>query len=53
MFNVEGCWLTHGEQDEVIDVLWRNGLLKCDNAHKLPLKNGGTTDIYANPRQMR
>ena len=53
MFNVEGCWLTHGEQDEVIDVLWRNGLLKCDNAHKLPLKSGGTTDIYVNLRQMR
>ena len=53
MFDVDGCWLTSGEQAEVIESLWQAGLLKCDNAHKLPLKSGGTTDIYVNLRQMR
>ena len=53
MFNVEGCWLTPGEQDEAIEALWQSGLLKCDNGHKLPLKSGGTTDIYVNLRMMR
>ena len=42
MFDVEGCWLTPGEQDEAIEALWQAGLLKCDNWHKLPLKSGGT-----------
>jgi len=53
MFDVEGCWLTPGEQDEAIEALWQSGLLKCDNGHKLPLKSGGTTDIYINLRMMR
>jgi orotidine 5''-phosphate decarboxylase, subfamily 1 len=53
MFNVKGCWLTPGEQDEAIEALWQSGLLKCDNGHKLPLKSGGTTDIYVNLRMMR
>ena len=53
MFDVEGCWLTPGEQDEAIEALWQAGLLKCDNWHKLPLKSGGTTDIYVNLRMMR
>jgi len=53
MFKIEGCWLTPGEQDEVIARLWQAGLLKCDNGHKLPLKSGGTTDIYVNLRMMR
>ena len=53
MFDVEGCWLTPGEQEEAIAGLWAAGLLKCDNGHKLPLKSGGTTDIYVNLRMMR
>ena len=53
MFYVEGCWLTPGEQEEAIAGLWAAGLLKCDNGHKLPLKSGGTTDIYVNLRMMR
>jgi orotidine-5'-phosphate decarboxylase len=53
MFKASGCWLTSGEQEEVIDVLLGNELLKWDNAHKLPLKSGGTTDIYVNLRMMR
>jgi orotidine-5'-phosphate decarboxylase len=53
MFDITGCWLTPGEQDEAIEMLWQAGLLKCDNAHKLPLKSGGTTDIYVNLRMMR
>jgi orotidine-5'-phosphate decarboxylase len=53
MFDITGCWLTPGEQDEAIAMLWQAGLLKCDNGHKLPLKSGGTTDIYVNLRMMR
>jgi len=53
MFDIDGCWLTPGEQDEAIGALWQAGLLKCDNGHKLPLKSGGTTDIYVNLRMMR
>jgi len=53
MFDITGCWLTPGEQDEAIGMLWQAGLLKCDNGHKLPLKSGGTTDIYVNLRMMR
>ena len=53
MFDITGCWLTPGEQDEAIGALWQAGLLKCDNGHKLPLKSGGTTDIYVNLRMMR
>jgi orotidine-5'-phosphate decarboxylase len=53
MFDVDGCWLTPGEQEEAIARLWTAGLLKCDNGHKLPLKSGGTTDIYVNLRMMR
>jgi orotidine-5'-phosphate decarboxylase len=53
MFDITGCWLTPGEQDEAIAMLWQAGLLKCDNGHKLPLKSGDTTDIYVNLRMMR
>ena len=53
MFDIDGCWLTPGEQEEAIAALWTAGLLKCDNGHKLPLKSGGTTDIYVNLRMMR
>ncbi len=46
-------WLTEVERDEVIRrlILW--GLVKWDNARKLPLKSGGTTDVYVMLRNMR
>ena len=54
MFTLKGSyWLTPGEQDECIANLIRAGLLKWDNDRKLPLKSGGTTDIYVNMRNMR
>ena len=46
-------WLTPGERDQAIGCILRADLLKWDNARKLPLKMGGTTDIYANLRNMR
>lgn len=46
-------WLAPWEQDEVIKVLLRYGLIKFDNKRNLPLKGGGVTDIYINLRQAR
>ncbi|MFA6432580.1 MAG: orotidine-5'-phosphate decarboxylase [Candidatus Paceibacterota bacterium] len=46
-------WLTPGERDQAIGCIIRADLLKWDNSRKLPLKMGGTTDIYANLRNMR
>lgn len=48
-----GHWLTPAEQETTIGMLLDNELLKFDNQHKLPLKSGGTTDIYVNLRMMR
>jgi orotidine-5'-phosphate decarboxylase len=48
-----GHWLSPAEQHAAIGLLADNGLLKLDNQHKLPLKSGGTTDIYVNLRMMR
>lgn len=54
MFKIDGtCWLTPGEQREVVKLLLQNGLVVMDNGRKLPLKSGGTTDIYLNLRNMR
>jgi orotidine-5'-phosphate decarboxylase len=54
MFTFEGsCWLCPGEQEEAIASLVNGGLLKWDNGRSLPLKKGGTTDIYVNLRLMR
>jgi orotidine-5'-phosphate decarboxylase len=54
MFNTDGsCWLTPGEQDQVIEGLLAYGLIKSDNSRKLPLKSGGMTDVYINLRDCR
>ncbi len=54
MFTFDGTsWLTSGEQNEVIGHLFTYELINADNARSLPLKMGGTTDIYANLRLMR
>ena len=48
-------WLAPWEQEEVIRTLLESdaGLLKYDNTRSLPLKMGGTTDIYVNIRDGR
>ncbi len=46
-------WLTPWEQERVIRMLLRYGLIKFDNARNLPLKSGGKTDIYINLRDAR
>ena len=53
MIESDDCWLVPWEKEAAIDMLVENGLLKFDNAHKLPLKSGGTTDVYINLRMMR
>jgi len=54
MFTLDGsCWLTPGEQEEAISMLVNGGLINWDNKRSLPLKSGGTTDIYVNLRLMR
>jgi|GEM_PF-31739 len=53
-FQLSGMpWLTKWERIAVIQALLRFGLIKFDNARKLPLKSGGTTDIYVNLRNAR
>jgi len=51
----DSCWLTSGEQSEVLAQLidFNCGLIKWDNNRKLPLKAGGTTDVYINVREAR
>ena len=48
-------WLERWEQEQVIKTLLnsRGDVIKYDNARKLPLKMGGTTDIYMNLRNAR
>ena len=48
-------WLAPWEQEEIIENLLRSrgDVIKYDNARKLPLKMGGTTDIYMNLRNAR
>jgi len=46
-------WLTPGEQIDAIERLLGFGIIKFDNARKLKLKMGGTTDIYVNLRDAR
>ncbi len=54
MFSYTGsCWLTPGEQEEVIAHLIDARLIKWSNKRDLPLKMGGFTDVYINLREMR
>jgi len=52
-FLPNGHWLTPGEQEYVIEAMLRYGILKYSNRFDLPLKSGGTTDIYVNIRDGR
>ncbi|MDD4901651.1 MAG: orotidine-5'-phosphate decarboxylase [Patescibacteria group bacterium] len=54
MFRVNGShWLVPNEQTEAIIAMVENGIIKWDNKRSLPLKKGGTTDVYINLRDMR
>jgi orotidine-5'-phosphate decarboxylase len=46
-------WLTSEEQRELYEGLVHYNLIRLDNNGKLPLKSGGTTDIYINLREAR
>lgn len=46
-------WLNSWEKQLAIEAMLRYGILKWSNARDLPLKSGGTTDIYVNMRQAR
>lgn len=56
LFNPEfpvGHFLDPSEQEQLVAGLAHYGLLKVDNNRTLPLKSGGTTDIYINIRDAR
>ncbi|MHB8904002.1 MAG: orotidine-5'-phosphate decarboxylase [Patescibacteria group bacterium] len=46
-------WLFPEEHAEIVQKLFDFGLLKFSNNRDLPLKNGGTTDVYINLRDAR
>lgn len=46
-------FLDPSEQEQLVAALAYYGLLKLDNNRTLPLKSGGTTDIYINIRDAR
>ena len=46
-------WLFPEEHPEVVSRLLEDKLLKFDNTRSLPLKSGGTTDVYINLRDAR
>jgi len=46
-------WLFQEEQRDVVARLLELKLLKFDNGRSLPLKKGGTTDVYINLRDAR
>jgi orotidine-5'-phosphate decarboxylase len=46
-------WIPRELQPQVVRFLLRYGLLKFDNARRLPLKKGGFTDVYINLRDAR
>jgi len=46
-------WLTPEERFEILEQLILYRLIKWDNQRNLPLKKGGTTDVYINLRNAR
>src|SRR5580700_6234145 len=46
-------WLDPAEQKQLIPILLEHDLIKFSNARDLPIKSGGTTDIYINLRDAR
>jgi len=49
----KSSWLYLEEQSEVVERLLEFELIKFDNQRSLPLKKGGTTDVYINLRDAR
>lgn len=49
----EEYWLGPGEQQQLVKLLYDVGIIKYDPEGKLPLKKGGTTDLYINLRDLR
>lgn len=49
----EHHWLGQSERADVVRRLHELKLIKCDNGRSLPLKKGGTTDVYINLRDAR
>lgn len=52
-FSPSESWIPREFQGVVVGRLLDLGLLKFDNARSLPLKSGGTTDVYVNLRDAR
>lgn len=46
-------WLIPEEQEEVIHMLLKYGIIRYSNQRNLPLKKGGFTDVYINLRDAR
>jgi len=46
-------WLDPAEQRELVECLLTHQLIKFSNKRDLPLKSGGTTDVYINLRDAR
>ncbi len=46
-------WLAELEQEEACQKMVKTGIIKWDNKRSLPLKKGGSTDVYINLRDMR
>lgn len=51
--NCDEPWLLKDEQQTVVKLLLDCNLIKFDPEGKLPLKSGGTTDVYLNIRNAR
>ena len=46
-------WLDPSEQQELCEIMLDSGIIRFSNQRDLPLKKGGTTDIYINARDAR
>jgi orotate phosphoribosyltransferase len=53
MLKMQSPWLDPSEQREMVACLLKHQLIKISDARSLPLKSGGTTDVYMNLRDAR
>jgi orotidine-5'-phosphate decarboxylase len=53
MLQPQQPWLDPAEQKDLVACLLEHELIRFSNARNLPLKSGGTTDIYINLRDAR
>ena len=53
LYSLRQSWIPRIYQRDVVRRLLDLGLLKFDNGRNLPLKSGGTTDVYINLRDAR